>query len=402
VNCKHFGVCGGCTLPGVPYAEQLAKKRQELSRLLAIPVPPLIPSPAESGFRNKVAFVFAHSTPNPGSRRNSPLRAGPVIMGHYALGSQRIVPIDECPVHHERGNRIAFALRDRLFRARVPAGILRHIVIRTTADGREASATLVVTRNDKSLRTPVRGLLSSAEKPDGFFINIHDKPGPFMIGDETIKIDGRSHVKETIGDVSYLVSPTAFFQTNSGAAGELVKLVLEAIDEPKGSSPQRQGGGSSPHGQGRGPSPQRVLDLFCGSGLFSLPIAKTGARVLAIEENRQAITDAETNVRLNKIPAGQIRFLAARVEDALSRVERDPWDAVVLDPPRQGCPPAVLAGVFERMRPPRAVYVSCNPDALAQELPGILKAGYRVSRVQPVDMFPHTDHIETVIAFERR
>jgi 23S rRNA (uracil1939-C5)-methyltransferase len=359
--CKHFGVCGGCTLPGVPYPEQLAKKRQELSRLLGLPVPPLIPSPAESGFRNKVSFVFSNG-----------------VMGHYALKSQRIVPIDECPVHHERGNRMAFALRDRLLRARIPAGVLRHIVIRVTENGREASATLVVTRNDKSLRTPVRGLLSSPEKPDGFFINVHDKPGPLMIGDETIRIDGRSHVKEVIGGVSYLVSPTAFFQTNSGAAGELVKLVLEGIDSAK-----------------------RVLDLYCGSGLFSLPIAKTGARVMAIEEHRQAIADAETNVRLNTIPAGQIRFLAARVEDALSRVERDSWDAVVLDPPRQGCPPAVLAGVFERMRPSRAVYVSCNPDALALELPVILKAGYRVTRVQPVDMFPHTDHIETVMTFER-
>jgi tRNA/tmRNA/rRNA uracil-C5-methylase (TrmA/RlmC/RlmD family) len=265
--CKHFGTCGGCTLPGVPYAEQLARKRQELSRLLGIDVPPIIPSPSEAGFRSKVAFVF-----------------GNAAMGHYALGSQRIVPIDECPVHHERGNRIAFALRDRLRRARIAPGILRHIVIRTTGDGREAAAMLVVTRNDKSLRAPVKGLLASAERPDGFFVNIHAKPGPFMVGDETIKIDGRSHVKETVGGVSYLVSPTAFFQTNVGAAEILVTHVLEEIG-----------------------TPQRVLDLYCGSGLFSLPIAKRGASVTAIEENRQAIADAEANVRLNRLPPGQIR-----------------------------------------------------------------------------------------------
>ena len=357
MNCRHFGVCGGCTLPGVPYAEQLAKKRKELSRLLGIDVPPLIPSPKESGFRNKVAFVFGNG-----------------VMGHYALGSQRIVPIEECPVHHERGNRIAFALRDRLSRARIPNGILRHIVIRTTADGREASAMLVVTRNDRSLRTPVRGLLESKERPDGFFINIHDKPGPFMVGEETIKIDGRSHVKEAIEGVSYLVSPTAFFQTNVGAAAEIVTLVKKEVGDAK-----------------------TVLDLYCGSGLFSLALAKAGARVTAIEENRQAIKDAEANVRLNRLPAGQVRFLAGRVEQGV----KGQFDAVVLDPPRQGCPPEVLAAVFERLKPARAVYVSCNPDALAKELPVILKAGYRVTRVQAVDMFPHTDHIETVIAFQR-
>ena len=350
----------------MPYAEQLAKKRKELSRLLRMDVPPLIPSPKESRFRNKVAFVF-----------------GPGVMGHYALGSQRIVPIEECPVHHERGNRIAFALRDRLLKARIPPGVLRHIVIRTTDSGREASAMLVVTRNDKSLRTPVRGLLASPDRPDGFFINIHDKPGPFMVGDETIKIDGRSHVKEVIDGVSYLVSPTAFFQTNVGAAAALVRLVNETDfrdAEPEGSAPRI-----------------RVLDLYCGTGLFSLALAKQGAKVTAIEENRQAIKDAEANARLNRLPDGQVRFIAGRVEQGV----KGQFDAVVLDPPRQGCPPEVLAAVFERIKPARVAYVSCNPDALAKELPGILRTGYRVTRVQAVDMFPHTDHIETVVAFQR-
>lgn len=366
MHCKHFGVCGGCTLPGVPYAEQLARKRKDLSRLLGMDLPPLIPSPFESGFRTKVSFVFGNG-----------------VMGHYALESQRIIPIEECPVHHERGNRIAFALRDRLAPGRIPPGILRHIIVRTTQDGKQASAMLVVRSNEKVLRGPVKKFLASAERPDGFFINIHPKPGPYMVGDETIKIDGRSHVKEVVNGVSYLVSPTAFFQTNVGAAEQLVKIVLNEVDEPEGSSPQR------------------VLDLYCGSGLFALPMALTGARVTAVEENRQAIADAETNVRINKIPPGQIRFMAVRVEDALARVSKDAWDAVVLDPPRQGCPPAVLSTVFERIRPRRAVYVSCNPEALAAELPVILKTGYRVTRVQPVDMFPHTDHIETVMAFER-
>jgi 23S rRNA (uracil1939-C5)-methyltransferase len=361
MECKHFGVCGGCTLPGVPYAEQLAKKRKELSRLLGMDVPPLIASPKESGFRDKVAFVFGNG-----------------VMGHYAQGSQRIIPIDECPVHHPRGNRIAFALRDRLARARIPNGILRHVIIRTTDEGREASVMLVVRQNDKSLRAPVKRFLESPDKPSGFFVNIHAKPGPYMVGDETIKIEGRSYVKEIIGGVSYLVSPTAFFQTNVGAAGELVKLVLEEVGKAA-----------------------KVLDLYCGSGLFSLPLVKAGATVTAVEENRQAIVDAEANVRLNGLATGRIRLLAARVEDALVRVARDPWDAVVLDPPRQGCQPEVISGVFERIRPARAVYVSCNPDALAKELPVILKTGYRVTRVQPLDMFPHTDHIETVISFAR-
>lgn len=367
MQCKHFGVCGGCTLPGVPYAEQLAKKRKDLSRLLRMDVPPLIPSPSESGFRTKVSFVFANA-----------------VMGHYALKSQRVIPIDECPVHHERGNRIAFALESVFARFASSGGpgsiraLLRHVIIRTTRDGREATAMLVVARNDKALRAPVRKFLASKDKPDGFFVNIHPERGPYMVGDETIKIEGRSHVKEVVAGVSYLVSPTAFFQTNVGAAAALVKIVLEEVGTAK-----------------------QVLDLYCGSGLFSLQMAKAGAMVTAVEDNRQAITDAEANVRLNRLPPGQVRFLAARVEDALARMGKNAWDVVVLDPPRQGCPPTVLEAIFEQLRPARVVYVSCNPDALAEELPVILKTGYRVTRVQPVDMFPHTDHIETVMAFAR-
>jgi len=299
-------------------------------------------------------------------------------MGHYERGSHRIVPVEECPVHSARGNRIAFALRDRLIEAGISARILRHLIIRTTRDDREAVAMLVVTRNDKSLRRPVRALLDSEERPDGFFINIHDSPGPFMIGPETIRIEGRSHVRETVGGLSHLISPAAFFQTNVRAASVLQRCVTEGVS-----------------GAGR------VLDLYCGSGLFSLPLAAAGARVAGIDENRQAIRDAEMNVRLNHIPDARVRFMSARVEEGLARVAREAWDAVILDPPRQGCPAAVLAAVFQGIVPRRAVYVSCNPDMLAAELPVILNAGYRVERIEAVDMFPHTDHIETVVRLIR-
>ena len=400
MTCPHFGDCGGCSLPGVAYGEQLARKQARLAALLGAAVPPLVPSPCETHFRSKVGLVFA-----PAGRGRG------LVMGHYARGSQRVVPIDECPVHAERGNRIAFALRDRLARAGVPAagpslaGVLRHLIIRTTRDEREAVAMLVVTRNDKALRTPVKGLLASADRPDGFFLNIHDKPGPFMVGRETIKIAGKSHVRDGIvigtgkGDtgrenvtdagtespepkarsLSFLVSPTAFFQTNVGAAEQLVRLVMDGV------------------GAGAG----RVLDLYCGSGLFSVPLAADGASVTAVEENRQATSDLQANLRLNKIDERRARVICGRAEDVLPRVIRDPWDAVVLDPPREGGAPAVLAAVFERMRPPRVVYVSCNPEALAGDLPGIRGAGYRLTRAQAVDMFPHTDHIETVAVFER-
>ncbi len=121
----------------------------------------------------------------------------------------------------------------------------------------------------------------------------------------------------------------------------------------------------------------------------------------AVEENRQAVHDAARNLAVNRLDADAVRWLGARVEDALPSLERRRAEVVVLDPPRQGCPPRVLEAVFGRLAPPRAIYVSCNPEALAAELPAILAHGYQVASVQPVDMFPHTLHIEAVAVLDR-
>lgn len=305
-------------------------------------------------------------------------------MGHYQRGSRRVVPVEECPVHSARGNRIAFALRNHLERAGIRAagpsldGVLRHLVIRTTSGEREAVAMLVVTRNDKSLRRPIRAFLESDARPDGFFINIHADESPYMVGDTTVRINGTSHVREKVGGVSYLISPTAFFQTNIAAASVLQSWVVDAVS-----------GASS------------VLDLYCGSGLFSLPLAARGIRVIGVEENRQATTDAAANARLNRIPASRTRFVAGRVEDAVHTASLERWDAVILDPPRQGCSDAVLEAVFQDMAPPRVVYVSCNPESLAAELPGIVQCGYIVEDLRAIDMFPHTGHVEAVVRLKR-
>jgi 23S rRNA (uracil1939-C5)-methyltransferase len=387
--CRHFGPCGGCDWQDLSYVDQLERKRARLTDLLhtalgsrAAPVDPIIGMPVDHTgwpwhFRQKASFVFGSSGDG---------RDGSPVIGHYAPHSRRIVAVTECPVHAERANRLAFALHGHLARARVPPagptlrGVLRHLIVRTTRDGREAVAMLVVTRNDKALRSPIRAFLATEEAPDGFYLNIHDRPGPYMIGRETIRLAGRSHVRETVDGVSFLVSPTAFFQTNVAAAETLLAIALEAApDDP----------------------PLRVLDLYAGSGLFTLPLAARGHHVVAIDDNEQAMKDAEANVRLNRIDPARVRLTAALVEDALPRVSHERFDLVILDPPRQGCPPSVIDAVFAQMRPPRAVYVSCNPEALASELPVMLDAGYRIDRVRPVDMFPHTTHIETVVTLTR-
>jgi 23S rRNA (uracil1939-C5)-methyltransferase len=378
--CRHFGPCGGCDWQDLSYPDQLARKKRTLEDLfhaslgrLAPPVQPVLGMPPdETGwpwrFRHKASFVFGDTD-------------GRLTIGHYAARSHRVVPIVECPVHSDRANRIAFALHEQLARARIPAagadltGLLRHLLVRTTSDGRQAAAMLVVTHNHKALRTPIRKFLAGPDAPTGFFLNVHDRPGPYMIGRETIRLEGHPHVREQIAGIKFLVSPTAFFQTNAIVAATLVDLVLaHAPAEPS----------------------LQIADLYSGSGLFTLPLAARGHRVTAIEENARAVEDGQANARLNRLE-DRVRFHRGRLEEAIPRLGRSQWDLAVIDPPRDGCPPDVLHRLLREMRPPAVVYVSCNPEALAGELPVMLDAGYSVRRVQPVDMFPHTTHIETVV-----
>jgi 23S rRNA (uracil1939-C5)-methyltransferase len=393
VMCRHFGACGGCQTQDVPYPAQLAAKRRWLEGMLrdaacgrAPRVEPVIgmtagPDGMPRHFRHKAAFVFA-----PADARGRGL-----VIGHYAPRSRRVVAVQECPVHSERANRLAFALRDHLARAGVPAagprldGLLRHIVVRTSHDDREALVLLVVTRNDRSLRAPLRAFLASPDRPDGLFVTVHDRDDPFLVGGTVLRIDGRDRIRETRIGPSFLLSPTAFFQTNPDAAAALVGEVLARAAAMAGAG-------------GR----LRVLDLYAGCGLFALPLAQAGHTVTAVEENRQAVKDGIANAAFNRIPGARLSFVGARAEDYLRRARRTPPDLVVLDPPRQGCAPAVVRGVFGALAPARAIYVSCNPDAFAAEMPAMLSAGYRLERVQPVDMFPHTTHVELVASLGLR
>ena len=430
-RCRHFGECGGCAWQHIDYPEQLRIKQKRVEELLGdrgskdprytsddVPpdtsaakedrrdtvVRPTLPTPSPDGgapwgFRNKASFVFA-----PGGRGR------PLVMGHFRRGSRTVLPVEECPVHADAGNRFAFAVRDALVQAGIPGatadgqqGVARHVVVRVSEGTGELVGTLVVTENVKALRRVTADLeakLAAADKAGrrpriGFHLNVHERPDPYLFGRETRQLFGLSGLREQVAGVSYLVSPTAFFQTNVRAAEVLVGVVLNAIADP---------------------GLRRVLDLYAGVGLFALPLAKAGRIVSAIEENREAVASAEAALRLNGIDQDACRLVASRVEDAMIRQTASGtgprlrgakggsgagWDAVVLDPPRQGCPPRVLDWVFRNIRPARIVYVSCDPDALARDLARVAGSGYHFERVQPIDMFPHTEHIETVAVLTR-
>jgi 23S rRNA (uracil1939-C5)-methyltransferase len=385
-RCRHFGIdaasgpgpCGGCTWQHIAYPEQLRLKTRIVHELVRAAVPDapaakltLAGTPGDDpwGYRNKVHFVF-------GSRDSG------LTMGHYARGSRRVIPVVECPVHHPRGNALAFAARDTFAAAGLEAagrdrGSLRSLAIRVAQHTSEVMATLIVSSDrDRRVRVATRRLLEHSP-PTSMHLNVHARDDAFVFGPSTRHLYGSGRLREIVADTSFLISPAAFFQTNVAAAALLVRLVLDAIRPV-----------------------QTVLDLYAGSGLFAIPLAAAGNTVMAIEENRIAVADGKAALALNRAAQPRCRFVAGRVESTLRSVRAA--DVVVLDPPREGCSPSVLRELFQRVRPAHAVYVSCNPEALASDLRRIVEAGYGVTDVQPVDMFPHTAHVETIVRLDRR
>jgi 23S rRNA (uracil1939-C5)-methyltransferase len=389
-RCSHFGSCGGCAWQHIAYPEQLTLKTQLVTRLVREAVPrapaarPMIataPLDDPWGYRHKAHFVF-------GTESRAGRRDGTLVMGHYARGSRRVVPIHECPVHAERGNAVAFGLFDTYARMGSHSrtdSTLKSVAVRVGCSTKETMATLVVTsETDKRLRAATRQVLAKPWAPSSFHVNIHPRGDAFIFGRETRRITGPERLRENIAGVAFLISPTAFFQTNVTAAEVLVQLVLEAV-----------------------PATAAVLDLYAGAGLFALPLAHKGRSVVAVEENHAAVADGEASLGLNRIPKERCRFITKPVETVVRRQARatgyelPPIDAVVLDPPREGCEASVLDDVFAGIAPATAVYVSCHPDTLARDLKRIATHGYTVTSIQPVDMFPHTPHIETVVVLNR-
>lgn len=387
--CRHAAECGGCGWQHIAYPEQLRLERAALQKALdaalgrrSLRVASTLPTPAGAGaadaapwgFRCKVHFAFDTD------------RSGRVVMGHLRPASRRVFDAVECPVHAPRGNDVAFAVKRAVERARVacgppPGGVVRHLVVRVARASAEAVATLVATVNAPPLKRVSREVLQSAAAPDGWHLNLHPRPSALLFGADTRHLAGRDRVRERVGDTSFLVSPTSFFQTNVAAAEILAACVLDAVPEAAG----------------------RVLDLYAGLGFFALPLATRGHDVVAVEDNASAVADGELSARLNRVPAERCRFVRAAAERAVARLagRGERFAAVVLDPPRAGASAEVLRTIADDLRPPRIVYVSCFADALARDLARLTSAGYRLTSVTPIDMFPHTAHVETVAILDR-
>jgi 23S rRNA (uracil1939-C5)-methyltransferase len=377
--CAHFGVCGGCRFQDLAYAAQLRAKedqvRDALERiggLTAPPLEPIVPTEPPYGYRNKLEYSF---TPTP---------RGPALGFHRAGRWDEVLELERCLLTTELGNAIRDAVREWARAAALPAyeqaageGFLRHLVVR---EGRNTGQALVVLVTAPGSLEAADALVERLRRfPEVRSIHwaVNDRPAE-VTNLPTRLLWGEEAIEEELLGRRFRVRPGAFLQTNTAGCERLYELVA---------------GYAGLTGE------ETVYDLYCGIGTIGLTLAADALTVWGVEVVEEAVACAIENAQLNG--AANAAFFAGEVGGALDelRDRAGPPDVVVVDPPRAGLAPKTLRRVGE-LGAPRLVYVSCNPTTLAGNASALCgELGYRLERARPVDMFPHTPHVETVALF---
>lgn len=383
--CDVYAGCGGCQLQHVTYQEQLNLKRQivvdaieRIGGLKGVTVHPTLAGDHE-GYRNKAQFPLGLSRSQQGKPK--------IITGFYAPGTHRIVPNDHCRIQHPLINRVVQeALRVlneehvSIYDERVHKGLLRHLLVRVGVSTNQAMLVFVTNGKDfKGAEKIAHRIMAEVPELVSVLQNINTQRTNVILGPATQVIAGEEKIIDYIGDLQFEISAQSFFQVNTTQSKVLYDQVVKFAGL-------------------RGE--EVVLDAYCGIGTISLYLVKNARVVHGIEVVPQAIEDAERNAGLNGI--GNAFFYTGLVEEVLPRLTKDGlhFDVVVVDPPRKGCEKEVLQ-VFGETKPERIVYVSCNPTTMARDLAVLVEYGYEVVEVQPVDMFPGTYHVESVVLMSR-
>ena len=394
--CDHFGVCGGCKWQNLPYDEQLKQKTKQvedqLVRIghLTIPeVRPCLGSAHTREYRNKLEFTFA-------DRRwltyeeiaaGGDIEPTPAVGFHIPGCFDKVLDIERCHLQDDISNRIRLATKQycidhgyTFHNARAHEGLMRTMVVRTASTG-EIMVIVVFNENDRERIDALMSYLKEEFKEiTSLIYMVNDKWNDSLGDREPICFAGKDHIIEQMEGLQFKVGPKSFYQTNSEQAYELYKVArdfAELGDE------------------------DTLYDLYTGTGTIANFCARRAKRVVGVEYVPEAIEDAKVNSMINGI--NNTTFYAGDMKDVLSDefVERNGRpDVIILDPPRAGVDEKVLE-VIKRAAPARMVYVSCNPSTQARDL-AILDDMYEIVAVQPVDMFPHTHHVENVVKLRKR
>lgn len=398
--CSIMRACGGCTALNRPYKKQLATKQAAMEELFAelceregIAVDPIRGMgvtlgdpgkyPAPRGFRHKAATPFA------------PGKEGTVRCGFFERGTHKIVAVPECPVEAPGARQILNGIAREAERLHIPAfnedkhlGLLRYAVVRCGWRTDQVMVTLVTAQRDLP---HAQEFFEAVAALDPHIVtvaqNINGRPGNAILGEETRIVYGAECMRDQLLGCEFDISPTAFYQTNPQQTELLYQLAIDGMDLQHGDI---------------------LMDAYCGSGTIGLCAAKdaqdrgVGIMLLGVERNPAGIADARRNAELN----GLTRSAWFMADDATDYIldaadNNERVDVLSIDPPRAGSTPEFLEAACA-LKPRRITYISCNPVTQERDLHQLLDGGYRLLKITPVDMFPHTDHTETVAVLSRK
>ena len=373
--------CGGCPMLSTEYAEQLKKKESAVRALLGKygPVAPIRGMETPYHYRNKVISTFA------------PALGGKLTSGIYAARTHKVLPVESCLLQDEVLDKVMLAVRAAANTCRYQpfhedkgTGLLRHCLLRRGAATGQVMVVLVTAQPVlPGAKNFVKALLAEAEKrgvPVTTVVqNYNPRRTSVVLGEDEKILYGKGFILDTLCGKTYALSPRSFYQINHSQTEVLYGLAVEAA-----------------HLTGK----EVVLDAYCGIGTIGLTAADHAKQIVGVELNRDAVQDAIGNAKHNGVK--NARFFAADatrwISEAAAAGERA--DVIFMDPPREGSTPQFIESVA-RMAPKRVVYVSCNPVTLARDLELLTRKGYKVESSTPVDMFPHSEHIETVCALSK-
>jgi 23S rRNA (uracil1939-C5)-methyltransferase len=377
LTCSVIKKCGGCQLQQHSYEKQLQEKQKIVSNLLSqyCPVEKIIGMNTPYYYRNKVHAVFDTD------------KNGNIISGVYEAGTHKVVNIDSCLIEDKRADKIIVTIRGMLKSFKIKTynedtgiGLLRHVLVRTGHKSGEIMVVLVLASHIfPSKNNFIKALLKVHPEITTIVMNINNKKTSMVLGDREQVLYGKGYIEDILCGMVFKISPKSFYQVNPVQTEVLYGKAIE-LASLKGN--------------------ETIIDAYCGIGTIGLIASKYVNKVIGVELNRDAVKDAITNTKRNKV--NNIYFYNYDAGEFMTQLaaKKQTVDAVFMDPPRSGSTEQFLNSMC-LMNPEKIIYISCNPVTLKRDLSHLIKRGYKARKAIPVDMFPGTEHVETVVLITR-
>ncbi len=375
-KCPVSDICGGCSLQHLSYEEQLQLKQDKMDKLFSkmIKVKKIIGADDPYHYRNKVQMAFSYDRKR-------------VICGNYVESTHHIVEVKDCQISDSLANsiietikKLAISFKISIFNEYSYQGCLRHVMVRLSKSTGQVMVILVtgsfVFPRKKDF---MNKLLQAHSQITTIVQSINNRHTSMVLGEKFETWYGKGYIEDELNGLTFKISPSSFYQVNSSQTVKLYGCAIEAADLNKD---------------------EVVIDAYCGTGTIGLSLASKVKKVIGVELNKDAIKDAKINAKINGITNAE--FICADAGNYMQKTlaNKQKVDVLIMDPPRSGADDKFLKAVV-KLKPKKIVYISCNPYTQKENVRFLLNNDYKLESVQPVDMFPFTDHVETVAVLSR-